>query len=175
MGREKQFLEDIKNGNQFKISLVGRNLQSGLSIVWTHTFIMIDSKNSKWITRTYTIWGQSVDWKLTWIFNQIDDTVHWDWALSAWSVKSTIDITIPSNLTDTEFTQNIYDWYKDYNENHKVWFNLLSDTSLIGWWNCSNLASTILYNASNQSSGIKKELEDFDNLWFDWWAGEVLY
>jgi uncharacterized protein RhaS with RHS repeats len=28
MGREKQLLEDIESGNQFKINLVGRNLQS---------------------------------------------------------------------------------------------------------------------------------------------------
>lgn len=154
---------------------MGRNLQSGASIVWTHTFILIESKDKQRRARTYTIWGQPEDWKLTWIFNHPDDTIHWDGTLTAWSIKDTIEITTPNGLTDAKFVKNIYDEYQDYNKNHKVWFNLLSDTVMIGWGNCSNFASTILYNASKQDATVKKQLDDFDNLWFDWWAGEVLY
>ena len=41
-----------------------------------------------------------------------------------------VELDKPSNLTDAEFTQNIYDEYKDYNDNHKVKFNLLSKSFL---------------------------------------------
>ena len=174
-GREKQLLSDIQNGNTFTVSLVGRSLQSTPTILGTHTFIMIDSKNSKWITKTYTIWGQSVDWKLTWIFNHPDDIIHYDWLFWWWSIKGVADISTPTWMTDAQFVQNIYDEYIDYNENHKTWFNLLSNTLVIGWWNCSNLATTILDNASNNDANIQKQLEDFENLWFDWWVGEKLY
>jgi hypothetical protein len=48
----------------------------------------------------------------------------------AGSVKDVIDIETPSNLTSSEFVQNIYNENIDYNTNHKVNFNLLSKSFL---------------------------------------------
>jgi hypothetical protein len=179
MGREKQLLEDIESGNQFKINLVGRNLQSWFSVLWTHTFILIESTNKQRKTRTYTIWGQQIgnifSGKLVGVFNHPDDTVHWDWVLLEWSVKSDINIEIPEWTTDWEFVQAIYNEYIDYNKNHQVKFNVLSkpfwgDSS----WNCSNLASTILMRASSNNTDIQAQLNNYENLWFDWWIGEII-
>ncbi len=174
-GREKQLLQDIKNWNDFTVSLVGRNLQSELSIVGTHSFIIISSKNSKWIERTYTIWGQD-EGNLVWKFNHPDDRIEWNWALWAWSVKSQIGIATPAWMTDSEFVQNIYNEYVDYNQNNQVEFNVFSKP--FWWndsWNCSNFATTILIWASNNDPNIQLQLSNYDNLWFDWWIGEVLY
>ncbi|NRH20420.1 hypothetical protein HOO68_00030, partial [Candidatus Gracilibacteria bacterium] len=177
-GREKQLLEDIKNGNKFTVSLVARNLNTYIiGMGGTHTFIMIDSKDSKGITRTYTIGGQKVNRKLTGIFNHPDDKIEWKgWGgLAPASIKSSIQFDTPSTLTDGEFVQNIYDEYKDYNENHKVKFNIFSKSSLWDSGNCSNLASTILTRASGNDQDLKNQLENSNNLGFDWGIGESLY
>jgi RHS repeat-associated protein len=180
MGREKQLLEDIRNGNTFKVRLVWRNLQGFPTIVGTHTFIQIESFDKKNVSKLYTIWWQSVGFfRLRWIFNHPDDTIHYDWWFFWWffwwSIKSAIDISTPKWMTDTQFVQNIYDEYVDYNTNHETWFNLGSNMPWIWWWNCSNFVTTVLYHASNNDSNIKKQLEDFENLWFDWWVGKSLY
>lgn len=181
MGREKQLLEDIKNGNKFAVSLVGRsldpNILKSLWFMWTHTFIMIDSRNSKWITRTYSISGQNVNWKLVWKFDDSSDVIHWDGLFGGWSVKQAVDITTPNWMTDTQFAQNIYNGYVDYNTNHQVDYNFLSKPF---WgnrsWNCNNFSSTILMGASGDDSfNTQKQIDTLDSPEADFWMWEVLY
>ncbi len=172
-GKEKQLLEDIKNGNYFFVELVARSLDIWWGFWWAHTFINISSIDKNGKKKEYSIWGQPVDWKLTWVFNHPRDTVLM-WLLKPAWFKESIFLDTPSWMTDWQFVQNVYDEYIDYNANHKVGFNLASKSFLWDSWNCSNLATTILYRASNNDKWLTDKVSTMDPGMFNWWLGETL-
>ncbi len=186
MGREKQLLEDIKNGNYFYVELVARNLDSGASIAWTHTFIDIHSIDKNGKKKEYTIWWQMVNKKLAGIFNHPGDhTILWlkettwinsiTWVFKPAWFKESVFFDTPTWMADWQFVQNIYDEYVDYNKNHQVNFNILSkpfwnDNS----WNCSNLATTLLTRASKNDKTISNKISNMDTTMFNWWLWESI-
>jgi len=175
MGMEKQLLKDIENWNKFRVELVARNLDSVISYLWTHTFIMIHSIWKDWKVSEYTIWWQpNSSWNLEWMFNDKGDVIK-D-SLLFWRYKGSISFDTPKWMTNKEFVKNIYDEYKDYNENHQREFELKSKLRLFptisrddSMWNCSNFSTTILYRASKYDKWVIEKISNFDPTFFNWW------
>ena len=173
-GKEKQLLEDIKNGNEFFVELVARNLDSYTLMLWAHTFIVVHSMDKNWNRKEYTIWWQRINGNLVGVFNHSRDKVILWWFNPAW-FKQSIFFNTPEWMTSWEFVQNIYNEYIDYNGNHQVKFNLASKP----FWNndsgnCSNLATTILTRASNKDKDIAEQISNMDPWMFNWGLGEAI-
>ncbi len=60
-GKEKQLLEDIKNGNYFFVELVARSLDIWWGFWWAHKFINISSIDKNGKKKEYSIWGQDLE------------------------------------------------------------------------------------------------------------------